>query len=236
MNVSDGSRLMLAAAILILCGCAVTATTPLNRWDAPPLSKAAEPAGLKRGLYVLASSNVYGFPARNRDNGPPFCLLGPFSQPLGNIAFDGKGRMIVPDYASSTITVYAAPTVPSACGRLLGVIVDAYGPPVDAASLDAVKGRIVVVAGLQVDVCSLRRGCTRSLFGPFLSVPASIALSRDGDCWAEGDEASGPGILDYFKGCDSDGQVTTGYQGGAGNYGWHRHRQVRKHCFDFREL
>ncbi|MGA2760118.1 MAG: hypothetical protein ABSF08_07380 [Candidatus Cybelea sp.] len=55
--------------------------------------------------------------------------------------------------------------------------------------------------------------------GPYLDAPASIALSRRGDCWAEGDEASGPGTLDYFKGCNSAGQVTTGYYGGGDNYG-----------------
>jgi hypothetical protein len=230
MIVGDGSRLMLASAILVLFGCAVAATTPLNPQDAQgvqsfrtgrdrlPLSKAGATHGLKRGLYVLASSNVYGFPANNRDNRPPFCSLRGITYPAGNIAFDTKGRMIVPG-ASSTITVYAAPTKRNACGKMLGVIQDPYGQPVDAASLDAVSGRIVVVAAQQVDICSLRRGCARPFSGPYLDTPASIALSRNGDCWAEGDETSGPGILDYFKGCDSVGQVTTGYYGGGDNYG-----------------
>lgn len=209
---------MLASAVLMLCGCAVTATTPLNPQD-EKASKAAAPLGLKRGLYVLASSYVYGFPANNRDNAPAFCSVGGITYPAGNIAFDTKGRMIVPDYASSTITVYAAPTISRACGEVLGVIRDPYGQPVDAASLDAVKGRIVVAAAQQVDICSLRRGCTRSLAAPNLDAAASIALSRNGDCWAEGDEVSGPGTLDYFKGCNSAGQVTTGYEGGGDNYG-----------------
>jgi hypothetical protein len=77
----------------------------------------------------------------------------------------------------------------------------------------------VVAAAQQVDICSLRSGCTSSLVGPYLDAPASIALSRNGDCWAEGDETSGPGTLDYFKGCNSEGQVTTGYYGGGDNYG-----------------
>jgi hypothetical protein len=42
---------------------------------------------------------------------------------------------------------------------------------------------------------------------------------RSGRPAAEGDEASGPGTLDYFKGCNSEGQVTTGYYGGGDNYG-----------------
>jgi hypothetical protein len=144
MSVSNGSRLMLASAGLVLCGCAVAATTPVNRQD--PQAVAAAPLGLRRGLYVLVPSSVYGFRANNRNNRPRFCSLGGITYPAGNIAFDTKGRMIVPDYASSTITVYAAPTRPKACGRMLGVIQDRYGQPVDAASLDAVSGRIVVVA------------------------------------------------------------------------------------------
>ncbi len=222
---------MIAGAVLMLTGCAVAATPTLNGQGtrllqsfesgrgAAPFLNAGAPGGLKRGLYVLASSNIYGFPADNRDNKPPFCsFVGP-SSPPGTIAFDTKGRMIVPDYVSSTITVYAAPTSPKACGKMLGVIRDSYGQPVDAASVDAVNGRIFVVADQQVDICTLRRGCTRSLSGPNLSPAASIALSRDGDCWAEGDGVSGPGVLDYFKGCDSAGQGTTGYFGDGDNYG-----------------
>jgi hypothetical protein len=229
----DESRAMVAGAVLVLCGCTVTATPALNPQDtrpaqslqagedALPLPNGGAPGGLKRGLYVLASSNIYGFPANSRDNKPPFCsFTSPSNPPSNNIAFDTKGRMIVPSYAAATIAVYAAPTSPKACGKLVGVIRDPYGQPVDAASVDAVSGRIVVAADPeQVDVCTLRRGCTKSFDAPNLDPIASIALSRNGDCWAEGDGVSGPGTLDYFKGCDGAGQGTTGYFGDGDNYG-----------------
>lgn len=230
MRVRDSRRSMIACVVLTMCGCAVTVAPPGNpqgtqalrafqtQGDAPTASRAAT-LGLKRGLYVLTSSYVYGFPADNRENGPAFCSLGGFTYPADNVEFDTNGHLIVPDYASSTITVYAAPTVSRACGQILGVIRDPFGQPLDAASLDAVSGRIVAVAQGQVDVCSLRRGCTKSLAAPYLGAPASVALSRDGDCWAEGDAPSGPGTLYYFKGCNTAGQLTSGYQGGGDNYG-----------------
>ena len=99
------------------------------------------------------------------------------------------------------------------------MIQDSFSQPTDAASLNAVTGRIVVVANQEVDVCSLRHGCTKRLNAPFLNLSASIAVSHDGDCWAEADEASGPGVLYYFKGCNSDGQLTSGFYGGGDNYG-----------------
>ncbi len=89
--------------------------------------------------------------------------------------------MIVPDYNSSTITVYGAPAMGEACGKIIGVIQDPFRQPVDAASLDAVTGRIVVAAFGEVDVCSLRHGCTKSLQASYLDEVASVALSRDGD-------------------------------------------------------
>lgn len=223
------SALGVCASVVLLAACSsggslvspsveAQAIQPLRTGrDALRVSKTAAPLGLKLGLYVLASANVYGFPTDNHENSPPFCSLGGFTN--SNIAFDAKGRMIAPDFASSTITVYAAPTISRACGKILGVVRDPYGQPVDAASVDAVKGRIVVVAQQQVDICSLQRGCTKSLPGPYLEAPASVALSRNGDCWAEGDAVSGPGILYYFKGCDTGGQVTSGYEGGGDNAG-----------------
>jgi len=232
MSVSHRGRLVLVCGVLVLSGCAVTATTPLSDQgaratqavqlgrNAPALSTDSAPPGMKRGLYVLASSAVLGFGANDRSNRRPFCSLGDIASQLVNIAFDTKGRMIVPDYASSTITVYAGPTGPQACGKKLGVIHDRDGQPVDAASLDAASGRIVVAANSpHVDVCSLRRGCTKSLTAPLLDIIASVALSRNGDCWAEGDEVSGPGGLYYFKGCNTDGVVATGYFSENDNYG-----------------
>jgi len=64
----------------------------------------------------------------------------------------------------------------------------------------SVSGRIVVSADSeQVDICSVRRGCTKSLSAPYLDLVASVALSRNGDCWAEGDDTSGPGTLIYQR-------------------------------------
>jgi hypothetical protein len=190
--------------------------------DALPLSAVAASAhGLRRGLYALTSSDVFGFPANNRENASPFCSLGiAMTYPSGNISFDTKGRMIVPDYTAETVTVYDAPTKPQACGKMLGSF-STGGQPVDAASLDAASGRIVIAAeGPQVDICTLRHGCSMSFNAPNLAVIAGIALSTNGDCWAAGDQASGPGRLDYYKGCNSEGQTTTGYFGGYGdNYG-----------------
>jgi hypothetical protein len=211
--------LMLAAAVSVTCGCAVATATPPNSTEAQGFAKAAAPAGLRRGVYVLGSSAIYGFRADNPDNDAPFCRLPNFAYSAGNIAFDTKGRMIVPDYAASTITVYDAPTKPNACGKVLGAIQDTYGKPIDAASLDAAGGRIVVASQDRVEICSLRQGCTASLSAPNLDTVSSIALWKNGDCWAQADATSGPGILDYFKGCDNDGEETTGYEGGEDNFG-----------------
>ena len=54
--------------------------------------------GLERGLYVLSSSGIDGFPTNNRKNDTPFCSLGGISSGVQSIAFDGKGNMLVPDY------------------------------------------------------------------------------------------------------------------------------------------
>ncbi len=151
---------------------------------------------------LLSSSGIDGFPTNNRKNDGPFCSLGGISSGVQSIAFDRKGNMIGPDYNSSTITVNGAPTKRQACGKVVGMIQDSFSQPTDAASLDAATGRIVVIANREVNVCSLRHGCTKRLNAPFLNLSASIALSHDGDCWAEADEASGPGVLYYFKGCN----------------------------------
>jgi hypothetical protein len=219
MSVMRRRQALLTGALLAVCGCASTISTSPNPGTAPAIQTVAAQSGLKRGLYVLSSSGIDGFPTVNRQNKGPFCSLGGIASGVGSIAFDRKGDMIVPDYDSSTITVYGAPTTSDACGKIVGVIQDPFGQPVDAASLDAATGRIVVIAQQQVDLCSLRHGCTKKLGADLLTAAASIALSPDGDCWAEADATSGPGVLYYFKGCNSDGQRTSGYYGGGDNYG-----------------
>jgi hypothetical protein len=213
-------KLAIVGAVFVFSGCASTVATPPNLpADPTPIAQAASQSGIRHGLYVLSSSGVDGFPTDNRKNNGPFCSLGGITSGVGSIAFDRKGNMIVPNYDSSTITVYGASTSRHACGKIIGVIQDPFGQPVDAASLNASTGRIIVIAEQQVDVCSLRHGCTKRLSADLLTAAASVALSRDGDCWAEADAVSGPGVLYYFRGCNSDGQRTSGYYGGSDNYG-----------------
>ncbi|MEO7201551.1 MAG: hypothetical protein ABI431_02570 [Candidatus Tumulicola sp.] len=219
MSVISQGRALLAGVLLASCGCASTVTSSPNLQNVQAIPSVAAQSGLKRGLYVLSSSGIAGFPTNNRKNNGPFCSLDNSTDGVGSIAFDRKGNLIVSNFTSSTITVYGAPSTHEACGKIIGVMQDPFGQPVDAASVNAATGRIVVIAEQQVDICSLRHGCTKRLGAGLLTAAASIALSRNGDCWAEADAPSGPGVLYYFKGCNSDGQLTTGYYGGSDNYG-----------------
>ncbi|MGA8575716.1 MAG: hypothetical protein WB609_08555 [Candidatus Cybelea sp.] len=105
------------------------------------------------------------------------------------------------------------------CGVAMGSIKDPYGGPTDVASKNAAAGKIVVAnlfgksggAG-SVSVCTFAGGCKTNLIDANMYFVYGIAMSRDGDCWADATNKSGTAVaLTYFKNCNGSGQTATGF-------------------------
>jgi hypothetical protein len=173
------------------------------------------PDSIRRGIYVSDVNAVLGYRANNSANEPPICSLAE-SYP-GGIAADSDGNLIVTQSAQ-TVTVYKGPRM---CGPQLGSFSDPYGQPVDAASIRAATGTIVVANVFDasgpgsIAVCTLAGGCTKNLRGPSsedMYEVAAVALADNGDCWASSTNSAGTAKLTYFKRCSGHGRTATGYE------------------------
>lgn len=148
--------------------------------------------------------DVFGFPKNNSSNGPPTCELGD-SGSVNGFGVDTKGDVIIPQ-AFSGVEVYAP-----GCGSLLGTISDIYGQAADAAAIDAVNGTIIVGHIGTVAVCTLSSLTCTELSAPGLSGFTSVAMDKQGNCYAQGDNVDDVIELWYWPGCSGTPSNPTGF-------------------------
>ncbi|HEY2473864.1 MAG TPA: hypothetical protein VGI19_03590 [Candidatus Cybelea sp.] len=175
------------------------------------------PAGVgKGGIYVseLLGNNIYEFSHKNTGNNPPNCAITGDSF-ANDIASDGAGDILAPDGSSPSVQVYKAD---GTCGSQIGSVTESYGEPVDVTSANATTGTIAVAnifdndfAAGSISLCTLGGGCTKNLTSSDIYLFASVAMAKNGDCWASGYSQSGKPALEYFQGCSGSGQAATGY-------------------------
>jgi hypothetical protein len=180
----------------------------------------AAPARAQNGIYVSAYyvTSVYAFKSDYKQGGNgPKCRLFTGQEDIIEIAADPKGDLILPEGATDSVVVYGGPDL---CGPILGTVNDPYGQPVNAASLDAAKG-MIVVANLDsasenvgnLAICTLKGGCTEMLTGSnIVGDGLGVALAKNGDCWLT---SAGRGVgarMTYWPGCTGSGETVTGFK------------------------
>lgn len=181
------------------------------------------PRHLRKGIYTssFSGTDVLGFTMGGKG---PRCLLNSGGTGINDIVVDPKGNLIVPIGSNESINVYKGPDM---CGPQAGSFSDPYGQPSDAATMNALKGTIVVanIVGSggytgNVAICTLKGGCTKELTNPnIIGYVGSVALAKNGDCWATSDVFESyyvsPPTMTYWKGCTGSGEAVTGYQNTA---------------------
>jgi hypothetical protein len=185
------------------------------------LNFSARADAVNQGVYVseFDGTEILGYKSSRQTKSPPLCKIKNVSSVSG-IAVDAHGNFIEPDGGTQTISVYRGPQM---CGELVSFMKDPYGYPTDAASVDAVKGTIVVANSFDfgnssgegpgsISVCKLGPGCTRNLTNASMYQVAAVAFDNSGNCFASAGTVSGKPRLVYFKGCSGKGTVATGYQ------------------------
>ncbi|MGB8908565.1 MAG: hypothetical protein WCC84_07420 [Candidatus Cybelea sp.] len=218
-------------ALTILAGCSASSPNPSTVAAAlegrqaqrglTQFHRIAAPATAMAGIYVSAYSDtsILGFKSDYRRGRGPMCVVySGYVWPNG-IAADGEGNLIVPRQIDDTLAVYSGPGM---CGTKLGEFRDPYGPPVNAASLNAATGVIAVanahdrghlerrVGGLVL--CTLKR-CTKKLTNPNITGYAfGVAVAKNGDCWLASENAGYAGAaLTYWPSCTGPGEAATGF-------------------------
>lgn len=170
-------------------------------------------ASYTKGIATSAfeSGTNYIFMKNNASNGPPVCTSQNSTTGVNNVQSDSAGDLIVPD-AYAGIEVYAPPFTSSSCGTLLGTIPDSYGQAVDAASLNAVTGTIVVGhSNGAVAVCTLA-SLSCSQLSSNLDSFTQVAFDKAGNCYAESTDAStGSQALEVYTGCTGSPVIATGF-------------------------
>ncbi len=174
-----------------------------------------------RGIYVdlqtgLSSSEILGY--RSKNGRPrPYCRVSGVGY-ADRIGVDAAGDLMVPDSFTSSVTVFRGPRM---CGRKLGSVKDRYGQALDAASNDAVTGRIAVAnifdnsGNGSISVCTIAHGCTRNLTSTNMVQVAGVAMANNGDCWASAVNSQFVSTLTFFKHCGGAGRLSSGYKNKA---------------------
>ena len=212
-----------ALALGLLAGCASNGISPGNLASAPQYSSAGIIAALERpdksggGLYVsqFSSTSILAYKSDNKKNGAPTCSV-PGVLYLNGVAVDGKGNLIDPNGGSRSIVVFKGPGM---CGAKAASTADSFGQPVDAASNDALNGKIVVAnmfdndskAG-SVSVCTMKSGCQTNLTNSAIYEMVGVAMDKKGNCWASAYTMQFLPTLTYFAKCKGPGVAATGYQ------------------------
>lgn len=169
------------------------------------------------GIYVseLFGDQIFEYSHRNTGNGPPNCEINGISYP-DDIAADSQGNVIDPNGGTETIQVY---TGEGTCGSEIGSTSDTYGEPVDASSANAATGTIAVAnifdnsyGSGSISLCTLSAGCSTNLTNSSLFLVGSVAMAKNGDCWASGIDGYGNPQLIWFQGCAGSGESVSGYQ------------------------
>ncbi|MBV8530201.1 MAG: hypothetical protein JO104_02705 [Candidatus Eremiobacteraeota bacterium] len=218
MKLNSSLRNSLASiALAAVAGCggggfSAPATVQAQAQTRPALTANVRGAkAFERGLYVSVGSEILGYKLRNRHNGPPFCRVG---GSYADVAVDLRGNLLALNGLMPQLTVYRGPDL---CGPQVGTIGDPYGQPADAASRDALHGKIAVAnifntsgAG-SISLCTLAGGCTVNLTNANMYEVVGVALDRHGNCWAAAANSSGTATLTYFAGCSGAGEPSTGF-------------------------
>jgi hypothetical protein len=176
-------------------------------------------SSLKAGIYAAEfdGPDVLGYHNPNRHDLKAACRIRALA--VNGFSVDSEGNLIVPSGATdkagdTTVSVYSGPDL---CGKRRGSFRDPYGEASDAASLNAVKGTIVVAnieeninnkAG-NIALCTLAKGCKEKLTSPTITYYAGgVALAKNGDCWitSEKDASFSGARLTFFKGCKGSGK------------------------------
>jgi hypothetical protein len=99
------------------------------------------------------------------------------------------------------------------CGAQVASLAESYGQPVDAASANALTGKIAVaiVNPGSIAVCSVQAGCTTNLTNANINLMLSVAMDDKGNCWGSGASPGSTAVLVYFAKCAGGGQLTTGF-------------------------
>lgn len=151
------------------------------------------PANIANAVYVAAyfgNTPIFAYDySTTQKNLPPICDV-PGSYVV-NVATDTRGDLIDPDGGSRTVTIFRGP---SPCGNKAGSFADNAGQPSDAASWNALTGKIYVAniqatghANGSVSVCTLAAGCTAVLTSHAISGQLfGIAEDKAGNVFASG--------------------------------------------------
>jgi hypothetical protein len=153
----------------------------------------------------------YIYPKNNASNGPPICTSNDASTGVNNVQSDSAGDLIVPD-AFDGIEVFTPPFTSSSCGTLVGTIPDSYGQAVDAASLNATTGTIVVGhSNGVVAVCTLASSTCNELPSSLDSF-TQVAMDKAGNCYADSiDATTGTTVLEVYKNCAGSPTIASGF-------------------------
>jgi len=219
---------VLVGALLASCGGQSTAPTGPGVIAIPslmnsvPTKVSAAPDAAKAGIYVSGywDTSIFAYKSNYKRGHEPLCTIFTGQTLITDIAADPEGNLIVPQAAPPSIDVYSGPGM---CGPKLGRISDPYGSPVDAASLNAAGGTIVVADSQTVSssktigniaICTVSGGCTNELTNSNITgYAAGVALAKNGDCWLDSENAGSRGAaLTYWAACSGPGQAVTGFK------------------------
>ncbi|MBV8531032.1 MAG: hypothetical protein JO104_06915 [Candidatus Eremiobacteraeota bacterium] len=170
--------------------------------------------GIYGSINAGAGLDINGYNGNNLVNAPPACQVP--GNNISNIATDAPGDLIDPDGGTGKIIVYKGPGL---CGPLGGATVDPFGRASDAASRNALAGKIAVgnvsdIGGApgSVSVCTLAiNPCAVNLHNPRMFRVAGVAMDLAGNCWADAVDANNAPWLTEFPGCTGGGVTATGF-------------------------
>jgi hypothetical protein len=232
--------LILIVALLPFAGCSASTPSPLipdysrqqsespipaallaAAYEARPFHRISAPAEAKSGIYVSApyDTSILGFKSGYKGGRGPMCTIFTDLAVATNIAADSAGNLIVPRRVNDTVAVYNGPTM---CGPERGEFRDPYGPPVNAASLNAATGLIVLAnqhgrGHLErrvgsIALCTLKRCMKKLTSANVTGYGFGVALAKNGDCWLTSENASFTGAaMTYWPGCTGSGEAVTGF-------------------------
>jgi hypothetical protein len=210
---------ILAAAVLS-AGCGGTGMSPNTPMTSDASSAVQEarsttvPDVFRKGVYVGDGTVIDGYAVNKQRVRGPKCTVKGMSY-LNTVEVDGVGNLMVPNGGSKTVSVFKGPEM---CGPELGSFNDPYGAPSDVASNNAVTGTIAVANVFDtsgpgsISVCTFSAGCTQNLTNANMYEVASVAMAKNGDCWASASNSVGTASLTYFKRCAGAGQAATGWR------------------------
>jgi hypothetical protein len=192
----------------------------LVRAPARPFRAIAAPDSAQNGIYVSAfdDTSIFGFKSTYKTGHGPLCTVYTGVADIGDIAVDPQRDLVVPDGFTGFVRVYKGPEM---CGSVSKQVVDPYGQPNGAASLNAESDAIVVsnIVGVNnkvgnLAICTLSGGCTAELTSSNITGYASgVALAKNGACWLASENAAfTAATMTYWAGCSGTGQAVTGFK------------------------